>query len=517
MERGDRRRGEHHHESEHVEHEPMAHERGRRTTGGRAGGRRRRTGRSPSPSDGAARRPLVAWPASRRPFVARRRRLGSLLPCRPPAAADETRTGGRSRRPARRSPLYQSKLAQAGDSSTTSPAAARSAAAHGLVHRCRDTRAPSGEHLTDVAAPRRWPRRRAGAPGSAIGAQVETLVLPTGDEHDVVEGADRGQRGVGRRRLRVVVPAHAPSSATSWMRWWGPHERGERRATASGSARPVSSTSGSRGECVGEVVGQRRSQATGATRRRRRRAVERAVVDVVVGAGARERAVHRGRGRRQCRATVGSAAKPMATSSGPAAPEPRLGARYVAIERCQSWWSGARFSHTPAFGPEPSSSWPGGSSCTRRRTRRRRGRARLTSGVSVLPASTARHPAGRAASPWPSAWSSSCRRSRSRRASGAVHRGGPAPTPTPGRSRCARDTGRAAPRTEDVSRVPPGSARPARRRPARRAGHPAAVIPGRAPTRRCGRRRTRSDGRRRRPSSRGRPAHAVASPAMAMP
>ena len=74
--------------------------------------------------------------------------------------------------------------------------------------------------------------------------EVEALVPPAGDEHDVVEGADRHGRGVRGGGLGVVVPA--PRRRPRRRARCGAAARGTRRARwprASAPASPVSITS----------------------------------------------------------------------------------------------------------------------------------------------------------------------------------------------------------------------------------------------------------------------------------
>ena len=95
-------------------------------------------------------------------------------------------------------------------------------------------------------------RMRSGS--AAIGREVEALVQPAGDEHDVVEGPDGDRRGVRRRRLGVVVPAHAVGLADELDAVRRADERGQRGGDGVRPDEPGSSTRAAAASAVGQVV-----------------------------------------------------------------------------------------------------------------------------------------------------------------------------------------------------------------------------------------------------------------------
>ena len=107
---------------------------------------------------------------------------------------------------------YQSKLAQAGDSKTVSPARAQSAAASTAA--CIDVDVDDGHHAGERLVDDRGRLAEGDDRLDPIvlgrhAGEVEALVAPAGQQHDVGEAADRRDGGVWRGCLRVVEPARS--------------------------------------------------------------------------------------------------------------------------------------------------------------------------------------------------------------------------------------------------------------------------------------------------------------------
>ena len=167
--------------------------------------------------------------------------------------------------------------------------------------------------------PRRSPRRPDPRRLGCHRAQVEALVQPAGDQHDMVEPTDRGRRGVRGRGLGVVEPLHAVGVADELdaVRRAREGRQGGRRP------RPASTETGledegRRGEPVGESCGSdRRRLATGASGPV---GPASCACDPIRRPGSRH---PRGRTSaaapgavRRCAITIGSSTKPIATSDG---------------------------------------------------------------------------------------------------------------------------------------------------------------------------------------------------------
>ena len=120
--------------------------------------------------------------------------------------------------------------------------------------------------------------------------QVETLVAPAGDEHDVVEARDRRRAACGVVALESLNQATPPASPTSSMRCGGPTNEASAAATDVTSASPVSSTSAAAARPLVTSWGRlRRIDATAAISPCGDE--QRPVLDAVVGAGRGERDV----------------------------------------------------------------------------------------------------------------------------------------------------------------------------------------------------------------------------------
>src|SRR5581483_2024954 len=115
-------------------------------------------------------------------------------------------------------------------------------------------------------------------------AEVEALVLPAGDEHDRVEGTQRGQRRVGRGRLRVVVPLDAVLVGNELDAVAEPAE-GDERVMAPVDGRATGPCGRGGGQRVGNVVREGAPELRGAAHDRAVVGDERVAVDVVVGTG----------------------------------------------------------------------------------------------------------------------------------------------------------------------------------------------------------------------------------------
>ena len=159
------------------------------------------------------------------------------------------------------------------------------------------------------------------------------MLRPPAMSTDRLEAPERGERGVGRRRLRVVVPPHAVSFPNQG------HPVGEaRRTSAAPPATPSRRRPGGdgrrrRGQGVGDVV--REACATARrppTRRPRRDRPAGSAADPVV-AGVEPEGRRGGPGPGPGgRATTGSSALPMATALGAwSPPDPGLG-RLVGLQ-----------------------------------------------------------------------------------------------------------------------------------------------------------------------------------------
>ena len=86
--------------------------------------------------------------------------------------------------------------------------------------------------------------------------QVETLVAPAGDEHDVPESTDRRGRRMWGRRLRVVEPGDATRFGDQLDAVRRADERGQRRGHRGNVAKSGLEHQGGGRQAVGDVVGQ---------------------------------------------------------------------------------------------------------------------------------------------------------------------------------------------------------------------------------------------------------------------
>ena len=101
--------------------------------------------------------------------------------------------------------------------------------------------------------------------------QIEALVAPTGEEHDRVEAGHRGERGVGRGGLGVVVPAH-PVGLGDELHAVGQAGEGPQHVAHGVEVGPRGHRGHRRGQSVGDVVGQGAGQLVDAQDRGCRRA-----------------------------------------------------------------------------------------------------------------------------------------------------------------------------------------------------------------------------------------------------
>ena len=396
-----RRRRQHHHQAEHHEHgdddadhvvgdrrrpaldvpQPtgavVGAGRARRRAGRRAGtwsappcsrssaSRRRSATDAPAPADASARawhRRVASSCCSDRCRVVRARGGGSRR--RGPGS----RRRGTSR--SWRSPATAARRRRVG------PAAPARSTASAIDAAVTTGAAPANVAATTSAASpmATTARSRVGLGGHR--RQVEPLVQPAGDQHDVVERPDRHRRGVRRRRLGVVVPAHAAGVADELDAVRRADERRQPGGDRVGPDEPGLEHERGGGEPVGEVVGQRPAQR--GDRRRARPAGRRSI--------ARRRRGSRRRSGRTCGGGPGAArevghhdgigGEADGDVVGPLlAEDPRLGGlvgghRGVPVEVV-----GRQVEPRRGVAAERARSTPAGSSCTRRRRRRRRGRA----------------------------------------------------------------------------------------------------------------------------------------------
>ena len=196
----------------------------------------------------------------------------------------------------------------------------------------------------------------------------------------MVERLDRHRRGVRRRRLGVVEPAHAVGVADELDAVRRSDERAERgRDRVGGPARPASSARAAAARPFVTSCGQRAAHRGDRGERPGRpgqHGVRPRPGDVVVGAARGERPVARRRRRQVAHhdRVVGEADGGVGRSLlGEDACLGRLVARHagVPVEVV-----GREVQPHRGVGRGTARSTPAGSSCTRRRTRRRRGRGR---------------------------------------------------------------------------------------------------------------------------------------------
>ena len=377
---------------------------------------------------------------------------------------------GRSRRPARRSCAYQSKLAQAGDSSTASPARARPARRlDRVVHRpgpvtgTRARRRANASATSSAASPMATTARTCVAT-SASGREVEALVAAAGDQHDVVEAADGRGRGVRRRGLRVVVPLDPADAGHQLDPVRGAAERRPgRRRRPSTVATPASSTPAAAARALVRSWGRRAAQV-GHARQRALGPDGAGAVDAVVGRRSPKvtwrpgRDGEPGHDDRVVGVADGRVVRPLVV------PDAGLGRLVAAMRAVPVEVVGGEVEPHRGLGRKRSVKARRKVEHSTTNTSTSRSMA-STSGTSVLPAATARRPlassmavASRVVVVLPSVPVTAT--------IGRGRRHGPAPTRRPGRTRCApARRRRRPPRTAGGARARPGLGAPARRRP----------------------------------------------------